>query len=106
MPCQYDNQYVLFYNTRGEHSEVSINMRSYTVPDVLRLYYGIGSFVSDIYGYDKYPKFIFMENGQMYSFRNTYIARFGDGYTDLVSLILRLLKLRHITLVILRTKRR
>lgn len=78
----YKDQYFLMNNLKGKIKTVDINYRTYKIPDNLRYYYRLGAFVSDNYGENSYPRFLFMENGLVYTFRGDGVYRMGDGYLD------------------------
>ncbi len=78
----YRNQYHLHANLRGAVRGVSIRGRDYPIPDVVRCYYLTGAFSFDDFGTDNYPRFIFFEAGEMYSFIDGKVYKFGNGYDD------------------------
>lgn len=89
IPCEnqvyallYKDQYFMFTNQRGRERNVIYNMREYPIPDQVRYYYKQQAFMTDIYARGEFPKFIFMENGELYSFRDNGIYRLGDSYDD------------------------
>jgi len=78
----YKDQYLLFANQRGTYKTVTCNYRDYQTPDQIRFYYKQGAFVTDVYAPTTYPDFIFVETGDMYSFRSDGLYRYGDAFTD------------------------
>jgi hypothetical protein len=78
----YKDQYLLFTNQRGNYKTITCNYREYQTPDQVRFYYKQGAFVTDIYAPGVYPDFVFLETGDLYSFRSNGLYRYGDAFTD------------------------
>lgn len=87
----YEDQYMLFSNSRGNRPDVSFGGRTYTVPDVLRQYYKTGSFVMDFFPVNAHPRFMFFETGKLYSFMSapasgglftSSVYKYGSGFDD------------------------
>lgn len=78
----YQDQYFLMGNQRGTNKTVKFSNRDYTIPDVIRHYYKTNSYVVDFFPQNLYPRFIFVESGQLYSFMGKEVFKFGDGFTD------------------------
>lgn len=78
----YKDQYKLMTNQRGKYRGVYVNYRTYETPDEIRYYYKQNAFLTDKYAKDSYPDFMFVENGELYSFRSNGVYKLGDAYTD------------------------
>lgn len=87
----HKDQYILMGNLRDENKTVNIGGTTYIMPDVLRQYYKTNSFVFDKYTANNYPRFVFFESGDIYSFMATepstgvydvVMYKYGDGYED------------------------
>ncbi len=78
----YKDQYFLMSNNRDEVRKVDIRGRDYFVPDVIKYYYRIGAFTFDNFNTNNYPRFIWFEQGEMYSLMDKTITKFGSAYND------------------------
>lgn len=78
----YKDQYMLFSNLRDLVREVEIDGRTYKVPDVLRHYYKFSAFSMDNFAEESYPRFIFIEGGDMFSILGPEVFKFEEAYSD------------------------
>lgn len=86
----HKDQYLLFSNNRGNFKKVAIRDREYVIPDVIRQYYKTNAFAFDMYALNSYPRFMFFNNGEFYSFMGSQgvtnydmvMFREGDDYKD------------------------
>ena len=78
----YQDEYVLYSNHRGEAKEIEFAGRKYITPDVIRYYYKTNAYVIDYFPEDRYPRFLFIDAGTIYSIFDYQIFQYGTTYSD------------------------